>query len=48
MDGRTDGRTDGDIGRVDEWAGVGLITARYRMLMHDTFIYIVISNRNFA
>ena len=27
-----DGRTDGAIGRLDEWAGVGLITAGYQGL----------------
>ena len=39
---------DGAIGRVDEWAGVCLITVEYRMLMQDTFIYIVMSHSNFA
>ena len=40
MDGRTDGQTDGAIGRLDEWAGVGLITAGYRMLPQDAARYL--------
>ena len=35
-----DGRTDGGIDRLDEWVGVGLITAGYRMLPPDAAGYL--------
>ena len=40
MDVRIGGRTDGGIGRLDEWAGgVGLIIAGYRRIPQDTACY---------
>ena len=48
MCGWMNGWTDGAIGRLDEWVGVGLITAGYRMLPKDAarFFYRYMFNGN--
>ena len=41
-----DGQTDRAICRLDEWVGVGLITAGYRMLPQDAVTFIDMFNGN--